>query len=253
MTPAELERAAARHWRATEEEYLGDWLLRAAEGFTGRANSALALGDPGRPLADALDEVVAWYRARKLPAMIQLPADHELDFQLSKRRWAIRPGPAVVMTADVAEAPVPAEVRFDDEPDEVWLARYNYRGIALPPVAKTVLLSAREQSFVSIRQYGEAIAIARLSLDGDLAGLTAIEVHPDHRRQGLGSAITLAACAEAGRRGASHVFLQVATENTAARALYERTGFRVSHEYHYRVAPASPGRRGGPTRGGRCF
>ncbi len=43
----DLERVAAGHWRGTEEEWLGGWLLRAAEGFTGRANSALPLGDPG--------------------------------------------------------------------------------------------------------------------------------------------------------------------------------------------------------------
>ncbi len=46
----DLERRAALGWRAPEEERLGDWLLRAADGFTGRANSALANGDPGRPL-----------------------------------------------------------------------------------------------------------------------------------------------------------------------------------------------------------
>ena len=50
----DLERVAAAHWRGTEEEWLGDWLLRAASGFTGRANSALPLGDPGLPLDDAL-------------------------------------------------------------------------------------------------------------------------------------------------------------------------------------------------------
>ena len=54
VTIAELEAVAAQGWRAPEEAPLGGWLLRAAEGFTGRANSALAVGDPGLPLADAL-------------------------------------------------------------------------------------------------------------------------------------------------------------------------------------------------------
>jgi hypothetical protein len=40
-----LERAAAAGWRACEGEWLGGWLLRAAEGFTGRANSALGACD----------------------------------------------------------------------------------------------------------------------------------------------------------------------------------------------------------------
>jgi N-acetylglutamate synthase len=66
----ELEHMAARHWRGTEEDRLGGWLLRAAGGFTGRANSALPLGDPDMPLDDALAAVTRWYRARALPPMI---------------------------------------------------------------------------------------------------------------------------------------------------------------------------------------
>ena len=31
----DLERAAALHWQAPEIQPLGDWLLRAAGGFTG--------------------------------------------------------------------------------------------------------------------------------------------------------------------------------------------------------------------------
>ena len=65
-----LEAAAAGGWRPAEEAALGGWLLRAAEGFTGRANSALAVGDPGLPLAAATAKVRDWYRARGLPAMI---------------------------------------------------------------------------------------------------------------------------------------------------------------------------------------
>ena len=34
----QLEHIAARHWRGTEEDRLDGWLLRAADGFTGRVN-----------------------------------------------------------------------------------------------------------------------------------------------------------------------------------------------------------------------
>ena len=69
----DLECAAALHWQAPETERLGDWLLRAAEGFTGRANSALPLGDPGVPLPEAVAVVEDWYRRRALPPMIVVP------------------------------------------------------------------------------------------------------------------------------------------------------------------------------------
>lgn len=65
---ANLEEVAALGWRAPEERRLGGWLLRAANGFTGRANSALATGDPGQPLADATEFVREWYRSRNLAA-----------------------------------------------------------------------------------------------------------------------------------------------------------------------------------------
>jgi GNAT superfamily N-acetyltransferase len=247
-----LERMAAAHWRGTEEEWLGDWLLRAADGFTGRANSALPLGDPGLPLEAALAEVTRWYRARDLPPMIAVPtpiaADspgQELDRQLSRRMWATRSGPAFVMLADLplaaraAEFPAGRDVQVSREPDDAWAARYHYRGQDhLPPVARQVLTSAEEQSFVSIRDSGTVLAIARLSVAGGWAGLTAVEVHPGHRRQGLGVAITAAAAQEAARRGVSRLFLQVEVDNAPAQALYTGLGFRFSHRYHYRVAPA---------------
>lgn len=253
-TIIELERIAAAHWRGTEEQWLGDWLLRAAEGFTGRANSALPLGDPGLPLDEALDAVTEWYRARGLPPMIVVPgpvnaepARLPLDQQLSQRQWGTRPGPAFVMVADlplggrpVADLPADRQVRTTGEPDEAWAARYHYRGQDhLPPIAWKVLTSAEHQSFVSIRSGEEVLAIARLSVAGGWAGLTAVEVNPAYRRQGLGAAITAAACRAAEQRGVRQVFLQVEVTNAPARALYERLGFQYSHRYQYRVAPSS--------------
>jgi N-acetylglutamate synthase len=258
----ELERVAAAHWRGTEEEWLGEWLLRAADGFTGRANSALPLGDPGLPLEAALDYVTGWYRDRGLPAVMAvpqpLPADDApaagldvgldvgLDAELTVRGWATRPGPAFVMVADLPLAvaggalPAGAVVAADAEPDEGWIAAYHYRGTdRQPPVLRHVLTSAQEQAFISIRAESGVLAIARLSIAGGWAGITAVEVDPAHRRAGLGRAITAAACAEAVGRGVRRVFLQVAVDNAGARALYERCGFRYSHRYHYRVAPAS--------------
>lgn len=246
----DLERAAARHWQAPDTEPLGDWLLRAAGGFTGRANSALPLGDPGVPLPDAVTAVQDWYRRRGLLPMFVVPqvlppaaARSPLEDHLAERGWQPRPGPAFVMTAAVASIPPRApddEVRLDPEPDQAWLRLYRYRGQDLPPMARTLLMSAPWQAFGSVRPDGPggaAVACGRISVDGDLGVITAVEVDPACRRQGLGTQITAALAAAAADRGARRVLLQVEAGNAPARALYARCGFRDSHRYHYLVAP----------------
>ncbi|HKD87991.1 MAG TPA: GNAT family N-acetyltransferase [Streptosporangiaceae bacterium] len=73
---------------------------------------------------------------------------------------------------------------------------------------------------------------------GDWAGLTAIEVDPRFRRQGLGTAITKALAIAAAKRAVSSIYLQVTDGNAGARALRRQLGFTDHHGYHYRVAPA---------------
>ena len=251
ITILDLERRAALGWRAPEEDRLGDWLLRAAGGFTGRANSALAVGDPGQPLDRAAPAVRDWYHARGLPAMIAIPHPAgrpqtvPVDRFLAERGWSVRPGTATVMTApagQIARAAEPGRavpVEVDPEPDEAWLARYHYQGQhGLPPIARTVLTSAPWQAFASIRAAGQTIAIGRVAAAEGWAGLTAIEVDPGHRRRGLATVVTAALAARAAAQGAAYLYLQVEDDNPAARALYGRIGFAAHHGYHYRVAPA---------------
>jgi ribosomal protein S18 acetylase RimI-like enzyme len=246
----DLERAAALHWQAPEQEPLGDWRLRAAGGFTGRANSALPLGDPGVPLPDAVAAVEDWYRRRALPPMIVRPGPlrkgsrpDPLEDLLAERGWVPRPGPAFVMTAAIVDIPRSApdiEVQLDPEPDESWLALYRYRGQDLPPIARTLMMSAPWQAFGSIRRDNQPVVVGRISVAGGPGGawgvITAVEVDPAYRRQGLGVAITSALAAAAAARGARWVLLQVETGNAAARALYARCGFRDSHRYCYMLA-----------------
>jgi N-acetylglutamate synthase len=246
----DTERAAALHWQAPETERLGDWLLRAAEGFTGRANSALPLGDPGVPLPEAVEVAEDWYRRRALPPMIVVPGILDqgaprgpLESLLAERGWQPRPGPAFVMIAAIADIPArtDGDVRLDPGPDESWLALYRFRGQDLPPIARTLLTSAPWQAFATVRRDGRAVACGRISVAGppgeQWGAITAVEVDPAWQRQGLGAALTSALAAAAASRGARRVLLQVETDNAPARALYFRCGFRDSHRYHYMIAP----------------
>lgn len=247
-----LEQRAAGTWRAPRFERMGDWLLRAAEGFTGRANSALAAGDPGRPLPEAVGAVRAWYAGLEQRAMIAVPFGMEgpagdLDGLLDALGWSRRDGPAIVMTARpaaIAGLALPSAsawtippVSVADAPDEAWLGMYHYRGQKLPPVARRLLVSAPWQAFASVREDGRTIAIGRVAADAGWAGITAIETDPEHRRRGLATTVTVALATLAVSRGATGLYLQVEDGNAAARTLYEGMGFTGHHRYHYRIAP----------------
>jgi GNAT superfamily N-acetyltransferase len=247
-----LEEVAALGWQAPQTRWLGRWLLRAAEGWTGRANSVLPLGEPGLPLDAALAEVTAWYAERGLPGRFALPtpAREALGTALVERGWSSY-NPTSVLTADVGVTldrlpPAHPGAVVQPEPTADWLALYHYRGSnQLPPVARAVLTGARSPGFALIGDTaGQVLAIARGSVDEGWVGVTAVEVDQAHRRQGLGAAV-LRVVLEWGRaQGALSTYLQVADDNTAALALYRKYGYTRHHGYRYVQAPAQPSSAG---------
>jgi GNAT superfamily N-acetyltransferase len=170
--------------------------------------------------------------------------DTDLDRELAARGYRLE-SPTLVLTAAarevaVATTPVggasPSLVRVDAQPDDEWLATYHYRGQRLPAVARTLLLSAPRQVFASVRgERGRALAVARGASSRGWTGVTAMEVDPAHRRQGLARALLSRLSAWAVELGDESLYLQVAEGNAGARALYESVGFAPHHGYHYRV------------------
>ncbi|MEX5718017.1 GNAT family N-acetyltransferase [Geodermatophilus maliterrae] len=240
---ADLERLAARGWRAPEEEPLGGWLMRAGGGFTGRANTALVAGDPGCPLPEAVEAVAAWYRARGLRPGAQLPGvqARRADAAFAAAGWD-RDEDVLVLTAPLVAGPdggVPVELA--GTPDDGWLSTSGYLRRAEPATARAVLTNAPEVVFASVRADpppAPPVAVARGVVTGDWLGVTAVAVAEEHRRRGLATAVMAAVTRWGAARGAGWVYLQVTSSNAPARALYRRAGFVEHHRYHYRWAPS---------------
>ncbi len=241
----ELARVAARAWPPVESEPLGDWELRAAAGFTRRANSVLPLGDPGLGLDAALDAVRRWYGERGLPARVQTATGAEgtqelLCAELERRGWA-REVSAEVWTgalAPVADRAGGEGVVLSRTADEAWLARYRRKGVS--EVALRVLRGGPSVWFAAVPGAGAGeppAAIGRCVVDGRWAGFAAVEVDPARRREGLATEVMAALARRALDEGASAAWLQVETDNEGGRALYRTLGFLPHHAYHHYRAP----------------
>ena len=82
----DLEHLAVEAW-AVALEPLGAWTLRSASGFTGRANSCLAVGDPGRPVGEAAAAVEAYAAEHGIAPLAQVVTGSAEDAALRAIGW----------------------------------------------------------------------------------------------------------------------------------------------------------------------
>jgi ribosomal protein S18 acetylase RimI-like enzyme len=263
LSVADLQRVMAPAWGAVEQERLGDWLLRASSGFTQRGNSVVPVGDPGRPLEDAVEEVVRWYAARGLPAKVVLAgpvgfdvADDPLGALLLRRGWtrsSLTHALTAAATTVVATDPGGPAVATRPEPDAAWLEAYARSRRTVQGVTEQVLTGSPRQVFahvlpggglsqqLGLRPEGAAgsvpVAIGRLGIAHGWAGLGAVWTDPAHRGRGLAAHLTARLAAHALEQGVSLLHLQVEHDNELALRLYRRLGFDHHSSYVYLCAP----------------
>lgn len=244
---AAVERACTRAWPPQVVEPLGDWLLRAAGGFTGRANSALVIGDPGMPVPAALDRAVAFAQRHAIPARAAVPQGTPWDAALERAGWqpsgtpdGWQPGGAVsVQVAPLhalrgAASAVGITVTAEPVPD--WWRLVV--GTPEPSEAQRAVLAAGDVGYGLARVGDVVVGAVRAAVVDGWLHLARLAVVPEHRRAGIGTALTLAAAGWAAERGAERAVLQVLPGDTAAQRRYAGLGFAEHHRYRL----WSPGR-----------
>ena len=239
-----LEAVAARGLRPAETAELGGWLLRADHGFTHRANSVLPLRRPQMALDDALAAAQNWYAERGLPVQIHVPTEARrlLDAELGERGWSSN------LLTHLLTAPIEAlhhpngrpqpGVDVAAFPDDDWLTLYRGAG-ARTETGRALLTRHDTVAFASLRIDNRTVAVGRGAVDDGWLGVMAVEVDPAHRRQGLAAAVMAQLWSWGAAHGARNSYLQVEAANEPAVRLYEKLGYAIHHDYHYRSPAAS--------------
>ncbi|MHA6629324.1 GNAT family N-acetyltransferase [Pseudonocardia sichuanensis] len=239
---ARLEGLCADAWPAQVERPLGAWRLRAASGYTGRANAALALGSPGVPVPAALDALRGFAREHGVAPRVHVPVGSPWDGAVAAAGWVLDVGHArgaevSVLVAPVAEAPPGPAIELPAHPSPDWW-RLAVGGPPTP-AQRQVLAGAPDTAFGALRDRdGALLGQVRATVVADHVHVSTLAVVPAARRRGHATALLAAAGAWGASRGARWAVLQVALQNDGARALYDRLGYVEHHRYRYLVPPA---------------
>ncbi len=99
---------------------------------------------------------------------------------------------------------------------------------AAPWQVNSWLSELRQSKVLGIKGFGGLLALASFLPVFDEAELTKIMVLPTARRRGLGEKVLFSALAALLDLQVKRLFLEVAEQNKAARAFYEKHGFIIS-------------------------
>jgi len=225
VSTREAESHAAPLWPRVERGRLGEWELRFDPAPVGRprkrANSCLAIGDPGMPIDEAASIVTAHYTERDRPVLAQVEADSDVDRALSGLGWTPVSGDAALLLGSLARAR-----RGLDKLHQRETADHEVTLVDDDPRAQSRYL------------IGESlVGSAEAAYDGDWLGVHSLEVDEAHRRRGIGSALLAELLDFGAEKGCLTLWLHVELDNTAAIRMYEQLGLGVHHTCRYLTAP----------------
>ncbi|KQY56291.1 GNAT family N-acetyltransferase [Nocardioides sp. Root140] len=229
VSAREAESHATALWAHVERAALGEWELRCDPAPVGRllkrANSCLAIGDPGTPYAEAESAVRAFYAARSRDPLVQVETGSEADEHFTRQGWqVVAGGDSHFQLASLAQL----SRALRGVPDFSTLLA----GDALPPMSAGLAHDGPRLD-LSLRIGDQVVASAKVALSGEWLGIHAFGVEPAFRRRGLARRMLAELVEWGGEKGASTVWLHVETDNQPALALYGSLGFATHHTLRY--------------------
>ncbi len=231
---AEILHTVDATWPAARYFENGPFALRLGHNGGQRISAASARGPASAAEIGAAERsMLALDQAR---LFMITGKDTALDAALAARGYAVK-DPVTMFACPVEtlaqhdprgvtaiRAQAPLEVM-----KEIWAAGRIEKGrlavMGRATGAKTYLLG---------RIDNRPVGAAFVAMDGKSAMLHALEILPEHRRKGLGLAMTAAAAAWAAEQGAETFSLIAITANQAACGLYRHLAMHEVGHYHYR-------------------
>jgi len=229
-------------WPAPTTLVVDQWVVRFANGYSGRANSASSLREGGDMDETTLAFVEGLYRQAGLPPRIRFTP---LVAESARRRFAERG--YRIETASfgmVAELDPGLHQSIPDmvttaQAEDAWIdgvcahqtgAKRNREHLAA--IVSGVRVPA---AFATLLHEGLPAAYAMSVAERGMAEIGAVIVDEALRGKGLGKQMMLGLMGWAAEQGCSQAYLQVDQSNGLAFEMYKRLGFRTVYAYETRI------------------
>jgi len=238
----ECERRIVNAWPAVSTLVMGDWVIRFANGYSGRANAATPLR-MGAELDEAtLDLIAELYRSDGLPPCIRLtPLTGAATRQaVLARGYRLKDASfGLIAPLDALTPEFEAELQLEAGPSAEWIAGVAARQSGnktnadqLAAIVGKVRLPA---AFATLLIAGEPVAYGMSVAERGMAEMGSIVVDPAQRGRGLGRRLVKGLMSWAKVQDCGQAYLQVDQTNAVAIALYESLGFRKLYAYETRI------------------
>ncbi len=243
-----LESRLVNAWPSFDYQVYDGWILRLADGYSKRANSAT----PFLPHAALDEELIDCMIARFVEANVRptfrlngLQAA-DVDERLRLRGFKeIEPTHVLVAPIKQGDGEIDREVELVPHVSKRWVreAAASYGGDKADDATLLKIVSRIRQkaAFATLSLDEKPVAWGLGVVERGYLGLYDIVVAPDLRGIGLGRRVVSSLMAWGCGQGAHSAYLQVREENEVAHSLYKALGFEIAYRYTHRVMPGRSG------------
>ncbi len=234
-----LEDLTLTCWPALMTVHRDGWLIRLSGGHTGRSNSVNVTAPGREPTADKIAFAESVYAAHGLPPLFRVTplSPPDMPALLERAGYHAFDTSSVQVLGTLPDDAADPAVTVERAPTTTFRDAYaRIRSVPaheIGPMRAILEAIPMPALYVSLAEGGRIVATAMTVVDRGWAGLFKVAVAPDSRGRGLGRRVTLAALAAAAPLGARGSYLQVASDNAPALALYAGLGFREVYTYTY--------------------
>lgn len=249
MNYDDLEVAAFNAWPAIEQETWQGIVLRLAQGYTKRANSANVLKLQSNDFERICEHVEALFARHKLASIFRIPSytqSDDFDRYLHSRQY-IEQDKTLVMSADLTDLMSHSqkdtanhrEVSVIEKNTAQWLQAYcTVSDTALDNYEPHLAILERikgQTRFLVLKVAGREVACLLGVIEGNKLGVFDVYTAINDRGKGYAQCLLKHLFNLASSQGASLCYLQVVADNQSAVALYNKLGFKQRYYYWYRV------------------